>query len=84
MSQDLTQLRVSQGEAALLSLPTAARLLGFRGARAWLEQHVLIRRFGGQQRVLWADVIAATSATPPEPTTRRRRSARYPEADGWG
>lgn len=50
---------------ALLTVQEAAALIGGRGARAWIEQHVPMRYAAGQRRVLWRDVIEATDVVPP-------------------
>lgn len=58
---ELAYLRVVVSRDALLGLGTAARLIGGREARAWIEAHVPIRWVAGQRRILWGDVIDASS-----------------------
>ena len=55
-------MRAAQGASALYPIPQAAALLGFNGASEWIRENVRIRYVNGQQRVLWADVLAATEA----------------------
>lgn len=57
---EMARLMVSEG--ALLSPARAAKLLGFRGARQWIEDNVPIRLYAGRPRVRWGDVVAATDA----------------------
>ncbi len=75
---DLRQARLIVSGDALLTLTEAARLIGGRGARAWLEEHVPMRYVGGgQRRVLWRDVIEASAvrqAPKAEAPARARRA----------
>ena len=81
-ASELAYQRLVVSPAALLSIGTAARLVGGREARAWVETNVPIRWVAGQRRVLWQDVIDASARTsgldepaPPRTTTRRVRLA---------
>lgn len=74
---DLRQARLIVSGDALLTVTEAARLIGGREARAWLEAHVPVRYVAGQRRVLWRDVIEASAHRPveaPRPASRRRAS----------
>lgn len=69
--------RLTVSEGALLSPSVAAELLGFRGARAWLEREGLVCRLGvgGREvrRVVWRQVLARLEqGDEPAPKTRRR------------
>jgi len=77
---DLRHARLIVSGDALLTLTEAARLIGGREARAWLEAHVPVRYFAGQRRVLWRDVVAAGDAVPPaaQRTAPRRRKTAGP------
>lgn len=57
-----TTMRLMQGADALLPIGTAAELLGGKGKREWIEEHVQIRYVDGDRRVRWGDVLEATEA----------------------
>lgn len=60
---------------ALLPVAQAARLLGFRGARRWILDHVPLRLLAGRERVLWDDVVAATDGPAAKPKRKPLRLA---------
>jgi len=65
-------MRLMVSRDALLPITVAAKLVGGRSARDWLEKNVRIRWIAGQRRVLWADVIAATESEA-SPSCRKPR-----------
>lgn len=73
---DLAHARLIVSGDALLSVAQAARLVGGRQARAWIEAHVTIRWVAGQRRVLWRDVIAASDAADSASDPTRSRQVR--------
>lgn len=81
VSLELARLVVSRD--ALLTLQAAARLIGGREAKGWIEAHVPVRYVAGQRRVLWADVLAASDrqsgmaeARPVGPSSAPKRRVR--------
>lgn len=72
---DLRQARLIVSGDALLTVTEAARLIGGREARAWLEAHVPVRYVAGQRRVLWRDVIEASTHRPHGVSRPARRRA---------
>lgn len=70
--------RLTLGEGAVLGVTRAARLLGFRGADAWLRQRKLVRTIvtpDGRtvERVVWRQVLAALEG---EEERRQERQTR--------
>ena len=68
---DLRHARLVVSRDALLTLPEAARLLGGRDARDWIEAHVPKRYAPRGRSVVWGDVLDALH-------TDKRQAERQP------
>lgn len=57
--------RLILGNAAVLTIRTAARLIPLRDsdARKWLRASGLIRSLDGRELIVWGDVVALLTAT---------------------
>jgi hypothetical protein len=69
---DLRQARLTPSPSALLSVPEAARLLGWNGARDWIRHHVPIYHPDGRERVIWSEVLDAVRGVDEKPRKRFR------------
>ncbi len=56
-SSAVHQDRLAQGAAAVFTVREAARLLGWKGAEAWIRRQGLAVRVDGVERVIWGDLL---------------------------
>lgn len=64
MSGEAFDLRLQISEGAVVTVTTAARVLGFRGADSWLRDHGLVKTLKAPdgrhiERVIWRAVLRA-------------------------
>ncbi len=67
------EARLRQGEAAVLSVTEAARLIPGREAdvRKWLRAQGLVRYLMGKPVVIWGDILDTLKADEPKPKRKR-------------